>query len=322
MKSFYELEKLEFLIKNNRSLIRAEQLAHVNVENTELPIWSVCMGSRDPGVPVLALFGGVHGLEKIGSRAVLAYLYGLVSRYSWDRTFQELLKKIRIISIPIVNPSGMIMHRRSNLNGVDLMRNAPQDAKENVQFLVSGHRLTSHLPWYRGRKRDQMETESRALINFFQSHVIDSPFMMSLDVHSGFGLNDRIWYPYGCSSEVFPDYPVFQRIYQAFSDTFPYHVYETESQIESYGIHGDLWDFLTLENRKQSGHNPSTLIPLTLEMGSWRWVKKNPQQLLDKSGIFNPIKRHRYERVMRRHFHLFDFLFHATVNYKHWGDKQ
>ena len=322
MKSFYELEKLELLIKNNPSLIRAEQLALVKVGDTELPVWSVCMGSCEPGVPVLALFGGVHGLERIGSRAVLAYLSSLINRYSWDSTFQELLKKIRIISIPIVNPSGMLMHRRSNLNGVDLMRNAPQDAKANIQFLVSGHRLTPHLPWYRGKKHGQMETESLALINFFQSHAIDSPFIMSLDVHSGFGLNDRIWYPYGCSSDAFPDYQVFQGIHQAFSDTFPYHVYEMESQIDSYGIHGDLWDYLTLENQKKTGHASTTLIPLTLELGSWRWVKKNPQQLFDKSGIFNPIKRHRYERVMRRHFHLFDFLFHATVNYKHWGDKQ
>ncbi|MBL4606729.1 MAG: DUF2817 domain-containing protein [Pseudomonadales bacterium] len=319
MKSFYELEKLELLIKNNPSLIKAEQLAQVPVGITELPVWGLTIGSSRPGLPVLALIGGIHGLEKVGSQAVLAFLHGLVNRLKWDKNYQTLLNEVTIISIPIVNPGGMLLHRRSNLNGVDLMRNAPQDAQENIHFPVSGHRISSHLPWYRGRQGDEMELESKALVQFCQRFTDQSPFVLSLDVHSGFGLHDRLWYPYGCYNKDFPDFDQFARMYHAFSETFPYHVYKTESQADSYGIHGDLWDFITLENQRRHAHGtPPTLIPLTLELGSWRWVKKNPIQLLGKGGMFNPVKRHRYERTMRRHYHLFDFLLHACANYTFW----
>ena len=67
MKGFYELKKLEFLIKNNQSLIRTEQPVHVKVEKYRLPIWSVCMGSREPGVLVLALFVVFMVLKKLAA---------------------------------------------------------------------------------------------------------------------------------------------------------------------------------------------------------------------------------------------------------------
>ena len=323
MKSFYEFEKLELLINNNPDLIRAEKLEHVTVGINEFPIWGLTIGNNTPGLPVLALFGGIHGLEKVGSQAVLAFLYGLINRLKWDKTYQTLLDEVTIISIPIVNPAGMLFHRRSNLNGVDLMRNAPQDAMENIHYPVSGHRISSRLPWYRGRKGEDMELEALALTQFCQRYIDQSPFLLSLDVHSGFGLHDRLWYPYGCNRGNFPDYPQFERMYRTFTETFPYHVYKTETQTDSYGIHGDLWDFITLENqRRHSQVKAPTLIPLTLELGSWRWVKKNPTQIFGKGGMFNPVKRHRYERTMRRHYHLFDFLLHACVNYKLWESDQ
>ena len=321
MKRFYELDKLELLINNNPGLLHAEKLTCVGAGIEEFPVWGLTVGQFKPGLPVLALIGGVHGLEKVGSQAVLAFLYGLISRLKWDKTYQALLDKVTIVSIPILNPAGMSLHRRSNLNGVDLMRNAPQDAMENIQYPVSGQRLSSRLPWYRGKKGEEMEAEALALTQFLQRFTETSPFVLSLDVHSGFGLHDRLWYPYGCNRKDFPDYPQFERMYQTFTETFPYHVYKTESQTDSYGIHGDLWDYMTLENQKNTTASiPATFIPLTLEMGSWRWVKKNPTQVFGKGGMFNPVKRHRYERTMRRHFHLFDFLLHACVNYKRWEE--
>ena len=47
-------------------------------------------------------------------------------------------------------------------------------------------------------------------------------------------------------------------------------------------------------------------LPLTLEMGSWLWVKKNPRQLFSRHGIFNPLIEHRQQRVLRRHLALLD----------------
>ncbi len=57
---------------------------------------------------------------------------------------------------------------------------------------------------------------------------------------------------------------------------------------------------------------------MTLEMGSWAWVRKNPRQLGSRLGIFNPIKRHRLERTLRRHLPLLDLLFHAVASADAW----
>jgi len=59
-------------------------------------------------------------------------------------------------------------------------------------------------------------------------------------------------------------------------------------------------------------------MPLTLEMGSWLWVKKNPRQLLSRQGIFNPLIEHRLQRVLRRHLSWLDFLGRAASGYRRW----
>jgi hypothetical protein len=59
-------------------------------------------------------------------------------------------------------------------------------------------------------------------------------------------------------------------------------------------------------------------LPLTLEMGSWLWVKKNPRQLFSRRGIFNPLIEHRQQRVLRRHMGLLDFAMRAAVSHRQW----
>ena len=59
-------------------------------------------------------------------------------------------------------------------------------------------------------------------------------------------------------------------------------------------------------------------LPLTLEMGSWLWVKKNPRQLFSRRGIFNPLIAHRQQRVLRRHLPLLDFAVRAAGAWQLW----
>jgi hypothetical protein len=59
-------------------------------------------------------------------------------------------------------------------------------------------------------------------------------------------------------------------------------------------------------------------LPLTLEMGSWIWIKKNPRQLFSRLGIFNPLIDHRQQRVLRRHLALLDFLSRAACSHHRW----
>lgn len=62
----------------------------------------------------------------------------------------------------------------------------------------------------------------------------------------------------------------------------------------------------------------SIFLPMTLEMGSWLWIRKNPRQLFTRHGIFNPIKEHRIRRVLRRHATLLEFLTRAAFGAQRW----
>lgn len=62
----------------------------------------------------------------------------LLRRLEWDELLLQQLQSVRLVFMPIVNPGGMWANTRSNPNGVDLMRNAPQNAEGRVPFLAGG----------------------------------------------------------------------------------------------------------------------------------------------------------------------------------------
>ena len=246
---------------------------------------------------------------------MLSYLRSLVGRLSWDRSLHRLLEEVRLVFMPIVNPGGMWASTRANPRGVDLMRNAPVQASERVPYLLGGQRLSAGLPWYRGREGDALETESQALCETVQRELLPRPFSLALDCHSGFGLSDRLWFPYAHTRRPMPHLPEMQALAAIFEQTHLHHTYVIEPQSAQYLAHGDLWDHLYL----QACEDPArTFLPLTLEMGSWLWVKKNPRQLFSRKGIFNPVISHRQQRVLRRHLSLLDFLARAACSHAQW----
>ncbi len=309
-----EYELLEKIEKKLGSVATFKTLESVEFKNKTYPIVSLEMGKAEKA-PVFGLFSGVHGIERIGTHLVLNYLNSFAEQLQWDETLHEMLKKIRIVSIPIINPVGLDLKKRSNGNDVDLMRDAPQSADIKTYIPVSGQSLSPKLPWYRGLK-DDMEPETKAVIKFVNSHLSTSDFMMSLDVHSGFGMVDRLWYPYGYSKKKIKDFGLIQKFEELLNNNISYHVYKLEQQSDSYVIHGDLWDYLYDQNLQTSSN---IYIPWTLELGSWVWVKKNPRQALSFSGFFNPILPHRYKRTMRRHRSLLDFMIRSTLNHSKWA---
>ena len=107
------------------------------------------------------------------------------------------------------------------------------------------------------------------------------------------------------------------RLRQLLFDSYPHQAYQFEPQSLHYLCHGDLWDYL-YDLSQQHSASPQTFLPLTLEMGSWNWVRKNPFQLLRSHGLFHPVKPHRIKRVLRSHLILFDFLLHATAAAPDW----
>jgi hypothetical protein len=80
---------------------------------------------------------------------------------------------------------------------------------------------------------------------------------------------------------------------------------------QEYVINGDLWDYLFDEC--QTSGTDTVFMPLTLEMGSWSWLRKSPMHLFLRHGLFHPLLPHRQQRILRRHLTLFDFLSRAAL---------
>jgi hypothetical protein len=290
----------------------------VGKNKIDLPLISIVMGSEDRTAPTLGIFGGVHGLERIGSEVVIAFLQTLAETLKWDRTLQGRFEKSRIVFMPIVNPAGMFTTNRSNANGIDLMRNAPVQADEKPPFLLGGQRISNKLPWFMGHvtQHEQMEKESLAICQLFEEEMFHSKCSFALDVHSGFGVRDQLWFPYARTRRAAPHLAEFMALKNLFDKTYPNHFYKIEPQAKNYTTHGDIWDYLYDRHRaaQVSQNTQNLFIPWTLELGSWMWLKKNPRQLFSILGAFNPVRPHRLKRTLRRHLTLFDFLQRALIS--------
>ncbi|MET0541965.1 MAG: M14 family zinc carboxypeptidase [Variovorax sp.] len=279
------------------------------------PVQAFMLGCDRPDAPAVGFFGGVHGLERIGAEVAIAYLRSLAMRLRWDETLHRLLETVRLVFMPLVNPAGLWLGTRANANGVDLMRNSPVQATERVPSLLGGQRMSASLPWYRGPAGAPMERESAALCRLVESELLGRPFSLAVDCHSGFGLTDRIWFPFAHTSKPIAHLPEMHALCELHDQTLLHHRYVLEPQSQQYRTHGDLWDHLYLDACQRPG---TMFLPVTLEMGSWLWVKKNPRQLFSRHGMFNPIIAHRRERVLRRHLGWLDFIVRAACSHARW----
>jgi hypothetical protein len=314
-----ELDELHEVVREGGSRLEHRVVGHVG---DEFAIETVALGNPSPHVAAVGFFGGVHGLERIGIRVLVTYLRSLVRRLDWDTTLQRQLEHVRLLFMPLVNPGGLVRGTRANPNGVDLMRNAPVDAEGAVPWLIGGQRISAALPWYRGLPDARMEPESVALCEVVERELLSRPFSIALDCHSGFGAVDRIWFPYAHTCRPIAHLAELHALSAIFEASHVHHRYVIEPQSRQYLAHGDLWDHLYQRSLERP---ETTFLPLTLEMGSWIWVKKNPRQLFSRQGIFNPLIEHREHRVLRRHIAWFEFLTRAATSHPRWlpqGDRR
>jgi hypothetical protein len=309
-----ELAAIERLLEAGRPHLRHAVAAVVRDGGDSWPVHVATLGSASSEAPVFAVVAGVHGLERIGTEVAIAFLHALVERLRWDESLHAQLDAMRIVVLPLLNPGGLARSTRANPNGVDLMRNAPVDAVDKTPPLAGGHRLGPHLPWYRGPAAGPMEVESRALCELVERDWLAAPFTLTIDCHSGFGLRDRVWFPYACARRPFEHLPELLAIAELLDGTYPQHRYLFEPQSAQYLAHGDLWDHLALRAIERG----RVLLPLTLEMGSWVWVRKNPRQVLSRHGLFNPLITHRQQRVLRRHVQWLEFMSRVAQSHARW----
>jgi hypothetical protein len=315
MPTLPELIELEQLLDLGRGHLESSVTCEVTAGDKHFPIYHLTLGNPDPRLPAIGFFGGIHGLERIGTQVLLYFLRGLLTRLSWDKSLHHLLQDVRLVFMPLINPGGMWQSTRSNPNGVDLMRNAPINADSRVPFMLGGHRISPHLPWYRGDTGAEMERENQALCKTVESELFGRPFSIAVDCHSGFGTRDRVWFPYAHSDRPIDNLVDIYALEELFRTNFPNNKYLFEPQSRQYKTHGDIWDYLYLLALQDKGN---VFLPLTLEMGSWLWVKKNPLQIFSREGIFNPSVQHRLHRVLRGHSVWLDFLMRAASSYENW----
>lgn len=117
--------------------------------------------ARRDGKPVLLVVGMHHGNEWPSGEVTMEFALDLVRKYGRDRQITGLLKKTRIVLVPIVNVDGFVKNTRRNANNVDMNRNygfgwgesppyegaAPWSEPEtrNVRDLISSRQVTTFL---------------------------------------------------------------------------------------------------------------------------------------------------------------------------------
>jgi hypothetical protein len=313
-KTLPELVELERILEENGAQFETRTLCEVSAGGRGFPVHALALGNPSPDVPAVGFFGGVHGLERVGTQVLLSFLDSLAGRLKWDERVQALASGLRLVFLPLVNPAGMSRGSRANANGVDLMRNAPVQSRERVPFLLGGQRLSPRLPWYRGDSQAPMERESEALCTLVREELLSRPFSIALDCHSGFGLRDRIWFPYANTRKPFAHLAELHALVALFNQAHPTHPYLFEPQSRRYLAHGDLWDYLCTEAAQRA----RLFLPLTLEMGSWRWIRKSPRQVWSRIGFFNPLPPERLQRVRRNHLSWLYFLCQAAKTHREW----
>jgi hypothetical protein len=267
----------------------------------------------------LFLTAGIHGPEVIGIETLFALLESLLEKSSWDAVTQNYFEKIDFHLIPVANPFGVTFFKRGNGRGVDLMRNAPSLRPNSLLAFSASQSWSSKLPWYSG-PFGFSEVETRSTYEWFQTHLLPRAHLISLDFHSGFGWSDQIWFPYAFDRVPFEHMHILMYWWGQFEKAHPYHFYDISPVSLAYRIDGDLWDYFFQQfiSLHQADADKVFYLPLTLEMGSWLWVKKQPLQLFRKNGLFYPWAQHRKKRVLRRHYSFFDYVLRSLLHPASW----
>jgi len=310
-----EFIQLDKLLELSNGELKTTILDWVSLPQIALPIPLLSLGDVENSKNILLISASLHGVERIGTQAVLAWMQGLIQRIRWDALWRSQFDSdMALVIMPMVNPGGMYKNSRCNPNGVDINRHAPIEAEDSPSFLVGGQRLSRHIPWYRGHYDQAPEQEFEVLSTLIDNLTHIDKTVIALDVHSGFGLRDQLWIPYAYRKQPINDVAIYMALKILWERNYPHHNYVFEPQSVRYLTHGDVWDYFHRRCQKQGRR----LLPLTLEMGSWNWVRKRPVQLLSFSGLFHPVVPHRHARVMRQHLGLFDFMLSASRNFSAW----
>ncbi|PKA00238.1 carboxypeptidase [Leptospira levettii] len=307
------------IVKLGGKLVRLKQygFSSKTEEGFRFPIYVLEIGKpKAIKSNVSGLIAGVHGLETIGIRVLLDFLDDLFARKNSVLYHEIKNGEVGIVCIPILNPGGVALKRRSNPKGVDLMRNSGVEAVK-APFFFGGHKYSNFFPYYRGKV---LQTESRVLDRYFKEYFLraENQFIPVVDIHSGFGTVDHVWWPYASTHEPCADEELFQQIGSNFANHLNHFLYRFGPQSETYTTHGDLWDRLydQFQSNIKEIHSPISrhFLPLTLEIGTWSDINLDPLKIFRKRGIFNPSRELKQKSIISHRKFLSDVIRLAKMN--------
>jgi Zinc carboxypeptidase. len=183
--SFAEYEDLRTILDQGSASFEIRTVYETTVRGRQFAVHTASIGSTDPLAPAIGFFGGIHGLERIGSQLVLDYMRALLARLEWDELLVRQLQSIRLIFMPIVNPAACGRHAGQSQWSRSDAQCAAECADERVPLLAGGQRVGAWLPWYRGRQGEPMEPEAAALLRVVETEMAGRPLSIALDCHSG-----------------------------------------------------------------------------------------------------------------------------------------
>src|ERR1700757_2954106 len=97
-----ELFELERIIEDGaRHQLQSRQLCEVETAGHKLPIYALTLGNPAPDIPAVGFFGGIHGLERIGTQVLLVFLRSLLARLRWDPMLHRQLESVRLVFMPL-----------------------------------------------------------------------------------------------------------------------------------------------------------------------------------------------------------------------------
>ena len=294
-----ELTELHRLAAEAGAAVSLRTACDVDCGERRFPVPVLTLGTTAADAPAVGFFGGVHGLERIGAEVVIAYLRSLVMRLPGTSCCTGSSRRCASCSCRWSIRAALWRGTRANPNGVDLMRNAPVDATRaralpdrRPAHQRARCRGTAAPPARRWSARAQAlcrVVEDRAAGRGRSASRSTATRASACATASG----SRTRTPRGRSSTC----RRCTRCARSSTRRLLHHRYvRRAAEPPVPGARRPVGPPLPRACRAPARR---VFLPLTLEMGSWLWVKKNPRQLFSRHGIFNPLIEHRQQRVLR-----------------------
>jgi len=168
------------------------QLISIGKSVQNRPIWALKISDNpktQEDEPELRYIGMMHGDEPVGMENTLRFATMLLEGYGDDSRLTQLVDTTEIWIVPNMNPDGLELGLRNNVNDVDLNRNFPEGSVTRIGNIWAGPAMDT----------SAVEPETAAMMKWSAANS----FTLSANFHSGSLL---VNYPYDSNANQTPDY--------------------------------------------------------------------------------------------------------------------